>query len=420
MNGKSFDTEILSVGTELLLGHVTNTDARDISEMLSKIGINVRYHTVVGDNPERLRACVEIARSRADIIITTGGLGPTCDDLTKQILAEAFSLPLVENKAERDGLYDYIKYSRNFTPNNYAQAMLPEGCTVFHNNCGTAPGCAFEKDGKTVIMIPGPPKECRAMFTESALPYLQKLSGGQIVSHSLRIFGIGESAVDQMFRDEMDRMTNPTMAPYAKECDCLLQVTAKADTAAEAEEMIRPVMEQAAARLGEYVYGVDVECVEEAVFALMEQNGMTFAAAESCTGGEVSKRFTDIPGASAHFLGGAVTYTNEMKARLLGIDPALIASNGAVSYEVAYEMAARIREISGADIGVGVTGLAGPDGDGVHEVGTVFVSMAAADGVWVRELHLGEHRTRSFIRRMAGNHVYDMMRRYMTGLKVTA
>ena len=418
MSKKSYDTEILSVGTELLLGHVTNTDARDISEMLSRIGINVRYHTVVGDNPERLRKCVEIAKSRADIIVTTGGLGPTCDDLTKQILAEAFGLPLVENKAEREGLYDYIRYSRDFTPNNFAQAMLPEGCTVFHNNCGTAPGCAFEKDGKTVIMIPGPPKECRAMFIESALPYLQKRSGGQIVSHSLRIFGIGESAVDQMFRDEMDRMQNPTMAPYAKECDCLLQITAKADTAAEAEEMIRPVMEKVAARLGEYVYGVDVECVEEAVFALMEQNGTTFAAAESCTGGEVSKRFTDIPGASAHFLGAAVTYTNEMKHRLLDIDRTLIEEKGAVSYEVAYEMASQIRKISGADLGIGVTGLAGPDGDGVHEVGTVFVSMAAKDGVWVRELHLGVNRTRSFIRRMAGNHVYDMIRRYMTGLKV--
>ena len=419
MSDRAYNTEILSVGTELLLGHVTNTDARDISEMLSKIGINVRYHTVVGDNPQRLRDCVEIAKGRADIIITTGGLGPTCDDLTKQILAESFGLKLVEDKAEREGLYDYIKYSRRFTPNNYAQAMLPEGCTVFHNNCGTAPGCAFEKDGKTVIMIPGPPKECRAMFTESALPYLQKLSGGQIVSHSLRIFGIGESAVDQMFRDEMDRMTNPTMAPYAKECDCLLQVTAKADTAAEAEAMIRPVMERAAARLGDYVYGVDVECMEEAVFALVEQNGMTFAAAESCTGGELAKRFTDIPGASAHFLGGVVTYTNEMKAKLLGIDPALIASKGAVSYEVAYEMADRIRRLSGADFGVGVTGLAGPDGDGVHEVGTVFVSLADKDGVTVRELHLGAHRTRSFIRRMAGNHVYDMLRRAMTGLKLT-
>ena len=418
MIDKGLNTEILSVGTELLLGHVTNTDARDVSEMLSKIGINVRYHTVVGDNPERLRRCVEIAKGRADIIITTGGLGPTCDDLTKQILAEAFGLKLVENKAEREGLYDYIRYSKNFTPNNFAQALLPEGCTVFHNSCGTAPGCAFEKDGKTVVMLPGPPKECREMFVRSAVPYLRKFSGGQIVSHTLNIFGIGESAVDQIFRDEMDRMVNPSMAPYAKECDCLLQITAKADTAEEAEAMIRPVMDAAAARLGEYVYGQDVECVEQAVFALMEQNGMSFAAAESCTGGEVAKRFTDIPGASAHFLGGAVTYTNEMKAKLLGIDPALIEEKGPVSYEVAYEMADRIRRISGADLGVGVTGLAGPDGDGVHEVGTVFVSMAAKDGVWVRELHLGEHRTRSFIRRMAGNHVYDMMRRYMMGLNV--
>ena len=418
MSGKSFDTEIISVGTELLLGRVTNTDARDVSELLSKIGVNVRYHTVVGDNPERLRRCVEIAKERADIIITTGGLGPTCDDLTKQILAEAFGLPLVENKAEREGLYDYIRYSRNFTPNNYAQALLPEGCTVFHNSCGTAPGCAFEKDGKTVVMLPGPPKECREMLVRSAIPYLRRFSGGQIVSHTLNIFGIGESAVDQIFREEMDRMVNPSMAPYAKECDCLLQITAKADTAAEAEAMIRPVMDEAAARLGEYVYGRDVECIEQAVFALMEQNGMSFAAAESCTGGEVAKRFTDIPGASAHFLGGAVTYTNEMKAKLLGIDPALIAEKGPVSYEVACEMADRIRKISGADLGVGITGLAGPDGDGVHEVGTVFVSMAAEDGVRVRELHLGEHRTRSFIRRMAGNHVYDMMRRYMMGLNV--
>ena len=311
MTGKSYDTEILSVGTELLLGHVTNTDARDVSEMLSRIGINVRWHTVVGDNPERLRACVEIAKSRADVIVTTGGLGPTCDDLTKQILAESFGLPLVENKAEREGLYDYIRYSRSFTPNNYAQAMLPEGCTVFHNTCGTAPGCAFEKDGKVVVMLPGPPKECRAMFEKSAIPYLRRLSDGEIVSHSLNIFGIGESAVDQIFREEMDRMTNPTMAPYAKECDCLLQITAKADTAAEAEAMIRPVMAQAAARLGEFVYGTDVDCIELAVFALMEQNGKTFAAAESCTGGEVAGRFTDIPGASAHFLGGVVTYTND-------------------------------------------------------------------------------------------------------------
>lgn len=415
---KSYDTEIISVGTELLLGHVTNTDARDISEMLSKIGINVKYHTVVGDNPERLRKCVETAKSRADIIITTGGLGPTCDDLTKQILAEAFGLKLVENKAEREGLYDYIRYGKKFTENNFTQAMLPEGCTVFHNNCGTAPGCGFEKDGKIVVMIPGPPKECNAMFRESALPYLRKLSEELIVSHSVRIFGLGESSVDDIFADEMNRMTNPTMAPYAKECDCLLQITAKAKSEAEAEEMIAPVMEHVMQRLGDVVYGVDVECIEESVIKLLREKGMTFSAAESCTGGELAKRFTDMPGASTFFKGGVVTYTNEAKAKLLGIDPALIEEKGAVSYEVAKAMAENVRTLLGTDIGVGVTGLAGPDGDGVHEVGTVFVSLAVEGETFVKELHMGAMRTRSFIRRMAGNHIYDMMRRWLSGIDV--
>ena len=415
---KSYDTEIISVGTELLLGHVTNTDARDISEMLSKIGINVKYHTVVGDNPERLRKCVETAKSRADIIITTGGLGPTCDDLTKQILAEAFGLRLVENKAEREGLYDYIRYGKKFTDNNFTQAMLPEGCTVFHNNCGTAPGCGFEKDGKIVVMIPGPPKECNAMFRESALPYLHKLSEELIVSHSVRIFGLGESSVDDIFAEEMNRMTNPTMAPYAKECDCLLQITAKAKSVDEAEKMIAPVMEHVMQRLGDVVYGVDVECIEESGIKLLREKNMTFSAAESCTGGELAKRFTDMPGASAFFKGGVVTYTNEAKAKLLGIDPALIEEKGAVSYEVAKAMAENVRALLGTDIGVGVTGLAGPDGDGVHEVGTVFVSLAVEGETFVKELHMGAMRTRSFIRRMAGNHIYDMMRRWLSGIDV--
>lgn len=415
---KSYNTEIISVGTELLLGHVTNTDARDISEMLSKIGINVKYHTVVGDNPERLRKCVETAKSRADIIITTGGLGPTCDDLTKQILAEAFGLRLVENKAEREGLYDYIRYGKKFTDNNFTQAMLPEGCTVFHNNCGTAPGCGFEKDGKIVVMIPGPPKECNAMFRESALPYLHKLSEELIVSHSVRIFGLGESSVDDIFAEEMNRMTNPTMAPYAKECDCLLQITAKAKSVDEAEKMIAPVMEHVMQRLGDVVYGVDVECIEESVIKLLREKNMTFSAAESCTGGELAKRFTDMPGASAFFKGGVVTYTNEAKAKLLGIDPALIEEKGAVSHEVAKAMAENVRALLGTDIGVGVTGLAGPDGDGVHEVGTVFVSLAVEGETFVKELHMGAMRTRSFIRRMAGNHIYDMMRRWLSGIDV--
>lgn len=415
---KVYNTEILSVGTELLLGHITNTDTRDIAALLSQIGVNVLYQTVVGDNPQRLRDCVAIARQRADILITTGGLGPTCDDLTKQIVAECFSLPLVESAAERASLYEYIRGGKNFTPNNLAQALIPEGAEIFHNLWGTAPGCAFEKDGKIVLMLPGPPNECIPMFREYAVPYLRRLSQEQIVSHSIRIFGMGESAVDQLFRDEMDHMTNPTMAPYAKECDCLLQVTAKAKSAEQAEAMMAPVIAQVKERLGEYVYGMDIECVEEAVLPLLLERGLHFAAAESCTGGDIARRITDIPGASAVFAGGCVTYTNEVKARLLGIDPELIEKNGAVSEPVAREMAERVRAVTGAELGVGVTGLAGPDGDGVHEVGTVFVSLADGERTWVRELHLGTKRTRSFIRRMAGNHIFDMLRRYLTDLPV--
>ena len=415
---RPYNTEIISVGTEILLGHITNTDSRDVSEMLSRIGINVKYHTVVGDNPERLRACVEIAKSRADIIITTGGLGPTCDDLTKQILAESFGLKLVQNDDEVQFLREFIRNKRNFTPNNFQQAMLPEGCTVFHNLWGTAPGCAFQAEGKTVIMMPGPPVECVPMFRTYGLPYLRSLSDEEIVSHSIRIFGIGESAVDDMFADEMNVMTNPTMAPYAKECDCLLQVTAKAGSEEEAEVMMAPVIAHVKESLGDFVYGLDVECLEEAVFPLLKEKGLTFATAESCTGGEIAKRFTDIPGASSVFLGGAVVYTNEVKARLLGLDPQMIEEKGAVSREVAEALAEQVRKLTGADIGIGVTGLAGPDGDGVHEVGTVFVSMAVEGKTYVRALSLGPKRTRSYIRRMSGNHAYDMMRRWLTGLQV--
>ncbi|MBQ9662475.1 MAG: competence/damage-inducible protein A [Oscillospiraceae bacterium] len=414
---RPYNTEIISVGTELLLGHISNTDARDISEMLSRIGINVKYHTVVGDNPERLRSCVEVAKTRADIIITTGGLGPTCDDLTKQILAETFGLKLVENEDEVRSLYDYIRNHR-VTPNNLSQAMLPEGCTVFHNLWGTAPGCAFKAEGKTVIMMPGPPVECVPMFRTYGIPYLRSLSDEEIVSHSVRIFGIGESGVDDMFADEMNAMTNPTMAPYAKECDCLLQITAKAGCETEAENMMAPVIAHVKERLGDFVYGMDIECLEEAVFPMLKEKGMTFATAESCTGGEIAKRFTDIPGASSVFLGGAVVYTNEVKAKLLGLDPEMIEAKGAVSREVAEALAENVRTVTEADIGIGVTGLAGPDGDGVHEVGTVFVAMAVEGQTYVRALALGPRRTRSFIRRMSGNHAYDMMRRWLTGLKV--
>ena len=415
---KSFDTEILCVGTEILLGHITNTDARDISEMLSQIGINVKYHTVVGDNPERLRQCVEIAKKRADILITTGGLGPTCDDLTKQILAEAFGKKLVKSEREEQGLYEYIRTGRGLTPNTYSQALVPEDCEIFHNLWGTAPGCGFEAEGKHVLMFPGPPKECVPMFRHYAVPYLKKLSDEVIVSHSLQIFGIGESAVDDLFADEMNRMTNPTMAPYAKECDCLLQITAKAGSEAECEAMIAPVAAHVREKLGELIYGEDIECLEEAVMALLQEKKLSFAAAESCTGGDIARRFTELPGASAFFKGGVVSYTNEVKTALLGVDAQLLEEKTAVCREVAAAMAEGVRARLGTDLAVSVTGLAGPDGDGVHEVGTVFIGLAAPDGTWVRETHMGTFRTRSFIRRMAGNHAFDMMRRWMCGLNV--
>ena len=412
------NAEIISVGTELLLGTTVNTDARDISLALAEIGINVFWHTVVGDNPARLTECVYRARNRADLIITTGGLGPTCDDLTKQVVAACFGLKLVRNEEVEKSLYEYIRTGRGLTPNTHQQALLPEGCTVFPNSCGTAPGCAFEKDGKVVVMLPGPPKECRAMFERSALPYLRRLSGEAIVSHSLNIFGIGESAVDDLFADEMNAMTNPSMAPYAKECDCLLQITAKAESEAEAEAMIAPVRAHVLQVLGEYVYGEDVACIEEAVMKLLREHGRTFAACESCTGGDIARRFTELPGASAFFLGGAVTYTNAVKTKLAGVPEALLEEKTAVSREVAQAMAEGIRERLGADLGVSVTGLAGPDGDGVHEVGTVFIALAAEGQTFVRETHMGSTRTRSFIRRMAGNHAFDMLRRYLSGMNV--
>ena len=418
----NYNAEIISVGTELLLGQTTNTDSRDVSIMLSELGINVRYHTVVGDNPQRMEKCIEIARSRANMIIATGGLGPTCDDLTKQLLAKAFGLRLVMDEEEKKGLYDYLTnrgYSKEMTENNLQQALLPEGCTKFHNDWGTAPGCAFEKDGVIVIMLPGPPRELNAMFRARVMPYLRTLSDEQIVSRQIRVFGTSESAMDYMLRDYMNSLANPTMAPYAKEADCLLRVTAKAKSVDEAERMMKPVVEKAVGILGDTVYGIDVDCLEERVMQLVQEKKLTFAAAESCTGGDIARRFTELPGASEFFLGGVVTYTNGAKARLLGIDPALIEEKTAVSPDVAKAMAERVRDIVGADMGISATGIAGPDTDGVHKVGQVYVALAVNGETFVKELNLGEHRTRAYIRRAAGNYVYDMMRRYMTGLDVT-
>ncbi len=411
--------EIISVGTELLLGTTINTDAADVALLLSEYGINVYWQTVVGDNPGRVIEAVRRARERADIIITTGGLGPTCDDLTKNALAEAFGLKLELNEGERDwllNLWQERRYSQ-FTENNMQQVMLPEGSTPLRNDWGTAPGCTFKAGDVLVIMLPGPPRECRPMLEYRVRPILAGLSDSVIASHNIHFFGIGESEMEYRLRDYMEELTNPTLAPYAKQGECLVRVTASAPTREKAEEMMAPVVERVLGMFGPLAYGMDCANLAEYTTKLMIERGVTVAAAESCTGGEFTKAITDIPGASSALLGGVVVYTNEAKHKLLGVPQELLDTKGAVSFEVAVELARRVREKLGSTFGVGITGLAGPDGDGVHEVGTVFISLADGENVWVREKHITQ-RERAQVRLYACQNAFDMIRRRLDGCDV--
>ena len=406
------------MGTELLLGNIANTDAQMLSKGLSALGINVYYHTVVGDNPQRLKAAVEVAKGRADIIITTGGLGPTCDDLTKNVLAECFGRKLVYDEASAQRIRDYFQRlhpGRPMTENNLQQAYLPEGCTIFSNDWGTAPGCAFEADGVRVIMLPGPPNECTPMFEHRAVPYLQALADGVIASRTLKIFGMGESAVEARLRDRMNALTNPTLAPYAKTGEVELRITAKAATVEEARALIVPVEKEVRDIFGPLVYGADVASMEEVVLGLLKEKGLTMGTAESCTGGLVAKRLTDLSGASAVFKGGVVSYTNEVKAGVLGVPQEMLDEFGAVSAQVAQAMAQGARKVLGCDLAVSLTGVAGPNPDDRgNPVGLVYVALDTPEGTRVRELHLINGRAR--IRTVAATNAFDMVRRYLTGL----
>ena len=414
------NAEIINVGTELLLGNIVNTDARDLAVMLSELGINVYWQTVVGDNPARLKAAVDVAVSRADVIITTGGLGPTCDDLTKQTVCEALGAELYFDeraKAELDGFFRIGK-GGHMTENNLQQCWLPVGCTPFYNTCGTAPGCGFTAKGKTVVILPGPPKEMNAMMRHGGIDYLRSVADEPIFSHNIMTFGMGESTVESILRDEMNALTNPTLAPYAKEGEVRLRVTAKAATQAEADAMMAPVIADVQRVMGDKIYGVDeIDSLEKAVLTLLKTRGETFAAAESCTGGLIAKRITDIPGSSAVFRGGVTVYTNDVKM-YLGVKKETLDAFTAVSRETAVELAENVREKLGADYGIGVTGVAGPDSDGIHPVGTVFVSLATGERTYVRALQLSEKSDRSRLRTLAANHAFDMLRRCLTGLNI--
>lgn len=411
--------EIIAVGTELLLGNVANTDARFLSEQLAAVGVNVLYHTVVGDNPGRLEDVIDIARRRADLLIFTGGLGPTYDDLTKETVCRAFGVDLAfypEIVTEIRHYFDTV-FRREMPECNLQQAWLPQDCTVFHNPVGTAPGCLFEKDGVTVVMLPGVPRECRYLTEHALLPWLREKHEGVILSHDLRIFGLTEPQVQEKLADIMDEAVNPSLAPYAKPGEVMLRLTAKADTAEACEELMAPLLWDVRARLGDYLYGVDVDSLEQRVLQLLKSRGMTLSAAESCTGGLVAKRITDLPGASAVFLGGVVSYTNGVKAGVLGVPEDLLGQHGAVSAPVALAMAEGVRRLTGSDLAVSVTGVAGPDRDDRgNEVGTVFIALAAPDDTAVRRLDLGTGRDR--VRTAAAHNAFDMIRRYLTELPI--
>ena len=413
----SHTAELIAVGTELLLGNIANTDAQMISQGLSQLGINVYYHTVVGDNPQRVRQAVDIARDRADLRITTGGLGPTCDDLTKVAVAQAFGKELVYHEPSAQRIRErFAQRGTPVTENNFQQAMVPEGCTVLDNDWGTAPGVAFQAGGTHVLMLPGPPRECAMMFRHRALPYLQKLSDGVIASRTVKTFGIGESAAEALLRDLMNALHNPTLAPYAKPTGTELRITAHAPTREEALRLIAPVEEQVKAILGDKVIGVDVDSLEEVCFALLKDRGLTVGTAESCTGGLLAKLLTDLPGSSAVFRGGVVSYTNGVKAGLLGVPQDLLDRYGAVSPQVAEAMARGAKAALGCDIALSTTGVAGPDADDRgNPIGLVYLGLAWGDQCQVTEFRAGPVE-RERVRRQAAQTALDLLRRHLTGL----
>ena len=411
------NAEIICVGTELLLGHTVNTDASYVARELSAAGIGLLYTCTVGDNPERLRDAVNTALSRSDAVITTGGLGPTGDDLTKETVAACAGKKLVMDPESMARIERYFK-GRPLGETQKKQAMLPEGCTVFPNGCGTAPGCGFRTPtGKLVAMLPGPPSELIPMLKNSAMPFLRAGAGNAaIVSRIVRVFGLGEGNVAEQIADLCEK-TNPTSATYALDGEMFVRVTAKAETEAQAAALCEPVVEDLKHRLGEYCYGVDVDNLETAAVRLLTEKKLTVATAESCTGGLLAKRITDIPGASAVFHMGAVTYANEVKTMLLGVPEETIARFGVVSAEVARRMAQGIRERSGADFGIGITGLAGPDGGTPEKpVGLVYIALSDKENTWVREMRSVSGRGRGYIRQLAASNALDMIRRRVLGL----
>ena len=405
--------ELISVGTEILLGDILNTDAQFLSIELARLGISVIHQSTVGDNRERLLAQLKEAVDRSDIIILSGGLGPTPDDLTKEVCCEFFGKKMFLHEPTVEKIKTYFSTKgMKMAQNNLKQAMLPKDCVIFPNDNGTAPGMAIEKDGVHILVLPGPPRELKPMFRNCAVPYLMQFSDRIIVSHNIRTFGIGESLMAEKVNDLFDA-ENPTVAPYAKDGEALLRVTAMARTKEEAENLCKPVINEIKNRLDGFVYGVDYTCIEEAVIEKLKEKQMKVATAESCTGGLIAKRITDVPGASEVFDCGIISYANEIKHRVLGVSEDDLKKYGAVSEPVARQMAQGVLKVSGADIAVSVTGIAGPDSDSTNKpVGLVYIGLADRDNVWVRDLRTSR-KDRSYNRYVSASNALNMIRLYI-------
>ncbi len=398
--------EIIAVGTELLVGDILNTNAQFLSQRLFALGIDMYYQTVVGDNTDRLKEAIRLAFSRADLVVFSGGLGPTEDDLTKETVAEYFHVPLLFHTEIADLIRQYLH--GHCPESNMKQAYVPEGAQVLHNQYGTAPGLILEQDEKTAILLPGPPNELEPMFKACVEPYLKAKSHTVMVEQFVRVFGIGEARVGELLADLMEN-ANPSLAPYAKEQEVLLRIAAKAATEQEAAAMIESVRQTLCERLGDAVYAYGEQTMPQTVGNLLLEQNVKIACAESCTAGLLTAALGDVPGISAVLSESVVTYSNEAKTKYLGVSTETLERYGAVSEETAREMALGIQKATGCDMGVSVTGLAGPDGGTPEKpVGLVYVGLVYHGSIRVLRLQL--HGSRQKVRRMAVMHALNGIR----------
>ena len=404
--------ELVSVGTELLLGNIVNTNTQYLAEKCALLGVSMYHQVTVGDNRERLSQVIQVALDRSDVIILTGGLGPTEDDLTKEVCAEVMGFALEEDAHTKERITQYFKNSiyKEIPDNNWKQALVPHGAIVLDNNNGTAPGLILEKDGKTAILLPGPPNELKPLFLEEVFPYLQKQQPEIIRSQMIKICGQGESQVEDRLLDLIDSQSNPTIATYAKTAEVHLRITAKASSEEEARELLKPVVKEIKSRFGNDVYTTkEEETLEMAVVRLLKKHELTVTTAESCTGGLISGRLVNVSGASEVFREGFVTYSNKAKRKLLNVNKSTLKKYGAVSKQTAKEMATGGVFATDADVCIAVTGIAGPNVEGEKPVGLVYIACYLKDKVKVEEYHFKGNREK--IREQSVVKALDLLRR---------